>query len=565
MHRRWLLQKTNAEFVSYLASASSINPALAQILINRGIKTPEDVKHFLNDNINDLSDPFELEGMQAACDRLSKARKDGTVVMVHGDYDTDGLTATAIMVQTLRRIGIQTRYFIPNRFRDGYGFNLPSIEVAKRLEAGIILTVDCGIGSAETVRVATEAGIDVIITDHHEHDVNQQTGEPIIPKAFAVINPKLSNPKLSNLAGTGIALKMAQALSVIYPEKVSFKKFFDLAALGTLADSVPLTGENRIIVKEGLTAIESDRRLGIKALKAVSGYTKKSISAGLLSFTLVPRINAAGRIDDAREVVELLIASDEKAALEIAWALNRKNTERQRIQEAVLNESLQMIKERDAGPAIVLAKEGWHEGVVGIVASKIASRFMKPTFIFTITDGIAKGSARSIPQFDIHKGLNECHDLLIAYGGHAQAAGLKLDIAKIGAFEERISSVIAATVDDVTPTLTIDAHVKISDINMNFINELKMLEPFGNGNPEPVLAAKGLRPKYTRVVGKNHLKVKLTSNSTSIDAIGFGMGEMVDLIENSDTVDVAFCASLNEWDGNSYIQLNLKGIRPYSS
>jgi|Deesub1362A_J573_1020465.scaffolds.fasta_scaffold00073_47 single-stranded-DNA-specific exonuclease len=558
MHRKWFVQRTNAEYVSYLSRTASISPPLAQVLINRGIKTPEDVSVFLTQTAETMSDPFGIEGIETALKTIHAARESRTKVLVHGDYDADGLTATAIMVAALRRFGIETHYFIPNRFEHGYGFNTVAVKKAKDIGAGLIITVDCGISSVEATEYARSEGIDVIITDHHEPVLHPETKHPVLPKAVAVINPKLSGSKgVSALSGAGVALKLAQAMF-----QNPCHEFFDLATLGTLADAVPLIGENRVIVKEGLNPIEEGIRTGINALRTVSGLNGRPIKAGLLSFTLVPRINAAGRISDASEVVDLLLTTSEDTAVSIASSLDRKNSERQKIEETVYNEALEKLEQKDYEHAIVLAGEGWHEGVIGIVASRIAEKFYRPTFILSIKNDIAKGSARSIPEFDVYAGLVECRDLLISFGGHTQAAGLKLNTSALDAFEKRISSVVAERVKDFTPSLQIDADISLSEINFRLVREIEMLEPFGPGNSEPVFGSKSLEVIDPRIVGNNHLKMKLRSRSQVMNAIGFDMGELYNIIESTSVVDAAYTATVNEWEGGKSLQLNLKALRP---
>jgi single-stranded-DNA-specific exonuclease len=555
MHRRWLLQKTNNEYVSYLSNASSISPALAQILINRGVKTPEEVSDFMF-KTHSISDPMEIEGILTAVETLEEAAKNGTRVFIQGDYDTDGLTATAILTDALCRLGVKTDYFIPNRFRNGYGFNPPAVEMAGSMGAGIIVTVDCGISSFEATAMAKEKGIGVIITDHHEPVPGR------LPDALAIINPKLSNPGLANLAGAGVAFKLVQALGQRHPDKISFNEYLDLAALGTLADSVSLTGENRAIVKEGMPLIKEGVRPGLRALGEVSGLNGRRQRSDLISFTLIPRINAAGRMSDSQEVVELLLTTDVQKAEQMADSLNRMNTARQKTEEKLLEQAMGKIDPAEPGPAIVVSGEGWHEGVVGIVASRIAERYRRPTFVLSVSDGVAKGSARSIPQFDVYAGLTECSDLLRDFGGHAQAAGLKLDVDNLKTFREKISGVVSSTVSDFTPQLTIEADVSLREVNFKLIQELQMLEPFGCGNPEPVLGTRELQVINPRVVGKNHLKMKLKFRSSVVDAIGFGMGDFIDMVEDSPEIDVAYTATINEWDGRRSVQLKLKGIRP---
>lgn len=563
MHRRWLLKRTNAEYVAYLSRAASISPVLAQILINRGLKTAEEVYAFFSQTVETMSDPFEIGGMDAAVGTIESCRAGGTRVLVHGDYDADGLTATAILVEALRLIGLDVCYYIPDRFQEGYGFNPHAVKKAKEMGVGLIITVDCGIASFEAAGLAKREGIGLIITDHHEPTVEPETGRPVLPDALAVINPKLSSPGLSTLSGAGVALKIAQALAMRHP-RIPALQLMDLAALGTLADSVPLVGENRVIVREGLRLIDEGRRTGIAALKAVSGMESRKTRAGALSYTLVPRINAAGRLSDASEVVDLLLSPSEDSAMPIAEALDRKNSQRQQIEEEVLSEALAHLERRGYGSAAVLAGEGWHEGVIGIVASRIVERLYRPSFVFSIRGDMAKGSARSIPEFDLYAGLTRCSDLLLAFGGHRQAAGLKLKALGLEAFERRINDVVEGQVRDFVPSLRIDAGVGLRDISFRLVKELALLEPYGYGNPEPVLGSRGLEVVAPRVVGNNHLKMRLKSHSRIMDAIGFEMGTLCETIENAPTVDAAYVATVNEWEGGKAIQLNIKALRPGS-
>jgi single-stranded-DNA-specific exonuclease len=563
MNRRWLLKRTNAEYVSYLSRAASISPVLAQILITRGIKTPEGVYAFFSQTSEGMSDPFEMGGVEAAVGIIESCKSRGTKVLVHGDYDADGLTATAIMVEALRRSGLDVRYHIPNRFQEGYGLNPSAVKKARGMGVGLVVTVDCGIASFEAAGLAKKEGVGLIITDHHEPALDPRTGLPKLPEALAVINPKLSSPGLAALSGAGVALKMAQALAS-RNSRIQALEFMDLAALGTLADSVPLVGENRVIVREGIRLIEEGRRTGITALKAVSGMGSREIKAGGLSYTLVPRINAAGRLSDASEVVDLLLSPSEDTAMPIAEALDRKNSERQQIEEEVLSSALALLEKKGYGSAVVLAGEGWHEGVIGIVASRIAEKFYRPSFVFNIRGDTAKGSARSIPEFDVYAGLTECREVLLAFGGHRQAAGLSIRASGLGAFEELINEAVGKKVRDFVPSLRIDADIGLRDISFRLVKELALLEPYGFGNAEPVLGSRGLEVIAPRVVGNNHLKMRLQSRSKVMDAIGFEMGALCETMENSPIVDAAYVATVNEWEGGKSLQLNLKGLRPAS-
>jgi single-stranded-DNA-specific exonuclease len=581
VHRRWLVNRTNPEYIQYLSKTASVSPVLAQVLINRGLKTSGEIHSFLNPHISQLSDPFDIQGMKLAVGRIITASKRGERVLVHGDYDVDGISATAILLKALKILEIDSHYFIPNRIEHGYGFNPLSVKKAKHIGAGLIVTVDCGITSFEAAALSRKEGIDVIITDHHEPvrkptsgARSEELGEKpyhdfLLPDAFVIINPKLTPhaSHLTNLSGAGIAFKLAQALviSVCGHESESvFSDFLDLAALGTMADVVPLTDENRVIVQKGLKLLENGAKPGLQALKQVAGIDRKGLKTGMLLFTIIPRINAAGRIADSNNIINLLLTdSDEEASNISAW-LDRLNSERQQIEEKVYQEALSMIKKKGVSPVIVLAAEGWHRGVVGIVASRIAEEFYRPAFILSLEGDIARGSARSIPPFDICKALTDCKEFLKKFGGHKQAAGLELKSENILSFEGNINKIADETLakNDFVPFLEIDADVEFFDISFNLTNEFEMLEPFGFGNPEPLLGSKGLEVLYPKIVKDNHLKMKLRQKKQSIDAIGFDMASFFDKISVAATVDAVFTPTVNEWEGMRSLQLNLKALRP---
>lgn len=578
VHRKWLVNRTNSEYIEYLSKITSLSPVMAQILINRGIKTPHDIYDFLDPRISNLADPFELTGLKTAVERIKEALKRSEKVLVHGDYDADGLSATATMAYTLKELGLDVSYFIPNRITHGYGFNLAGVEKAKELGAKLIITVDCGITSFETVALSKREGIDVIITDHHEPLTSQQSSvtsykaeagrkEFILPDAVAIINPKLlsSDSRLSTLSGAGVAFKCVQALDIMYNSSCEMSNaLLDLAAIGTIADVIPITGENRIIVKEGLKLIEDGVRPGVRALKKISGIDGREMKSGLLPFTVIPRINAAGRASDASNVVRLLLTDSDEEATDIASWLDGLNSERQRIEEEVYQEALFKLNNKGISSAIVLSSEGWHPGIIGIVASRIADAFYRPTLVISTEGNNAMGSARSIPPFDIYEGLTGCREFLTRFGGHKQAAGFRLNSENIPSLEERINRIVEETLtgSDFIPSLEIDADVNLSHINFNLIKELKLLEPLGFGNPEPLLGSKGLEVHYPKVVGNNHLKMRLRQKSQSLDAIGFDMGVFFDRLEVSTTIDAVFTPFINEWEGGRFLQLNLKAFRP---
>lgn len=588
--KKWLVNRTNPEYVDYLSRAASVSPTFAQVLISRGLKTPGQIDTFLSPDTERLSDPFDLPGMREATERIIHANRQGERVLVHGDYDADGVSATAVLTEGLRRLGLDVQPFIPNRVAHGYGFGTAGVERAKETGAGLIITVDCGITSFEAVTAAKALGIDVIITDHHE-PVRQITGSGVqgpgsgkdsgeddrcsmppdpgprtlapflLPEAVAVINPKLvPDSELSILSGAGVAFHLVRALL-----GNDANDLIDLAAIGTGADVVPLTGDNRIILREGLRLIRAGGRTGMQALKEAAGMKGDSFRTQSLYYMLIPRINAAGRIDDANEVVRLLTTQSEAEAEELALWLNRLNARRQEIEEAVYQDALKMLTAHGAEhDALVLAAEGWHPGVVGIVASRIAEQYCRPTFILTIENGVAKGSARSIPSFDIHLGLSRCGEVLTRFGGHKQAAGLSLPAGEIPRFREMISRVVRESLseEDYAPSLRIDAAVALSGVTISLIDEFSRLEPFGYGNEEPLLASKGLDAAQPRIVGNNHLKMYLRQRGSGIDSIGFAMGDLLSSLEKNSRIDAAFMPAINEWNGGRYLQLNLRAIRP---
>ncbi len=582
MHRRWFVNRTNPEFIRYLSATASISPVLAQILVNRGLKTHAEIGSFLTPEPSTLADPREIPGMHEAVERILLARGTGEKVLVHGDYDVDGLTATAILIKALRAIGIACDYFVPGRLVDGYGFKPSSVSRAKQAGANLVITVDCGITAFDAAVLCRKEGIDLIVTDHHEPALRNlappsipcgarlaegKTSEHfLIPDAVSVINPKLSgnDTPVAHLAGAGIALKLVHAISISHPGGLAAEECFDLAALGTLADIVPLTGENRAIVRQGLRRMNSEVRQGVQALLNAAGVSGKKVNTRLLAFTIAPRMNAAGRIDDANAVVDLLLTDSPDEACEIAVLLEKQNAERQRIGKEVHEEALHILKSKEVSPVIVLGSDRWHQGVIGIVASRIAEQFNRPVILLSVDGTSARGSARSIPVFDITRALASCKDLLNGFGGHKQAAGLELHTDKISALEERINNIARETLsdDDLIPVLRIDAQVELSEITFNLIKELETLEPLGCGNPQPLLGAKGLEVVSPRIVKDNHLKMRLRQRSQMIDAIGFDMAQSFVTLAGDTPIDAVFTPSLNEWEEARYLQLHLKAIRP---
>ena len=561
MNRNWLVSKTNPEFLEYLSKQTSISKVLAQVLVNRGMNNEDLIKEFLDPSLSKIHDPFLMPDMSTAVERIKMAVDRNETVFIHGDYDADGVTATALLVSAFKKIGLKTSYHIPNRMTEGYGLSNKGIQNAKQFGAGLIITVDCGISSGEEVLAATSMGMDVIITDHHEPPEK-------LPAACAIIDPHRTDSQypFRQLAGVGVAFKLVQALiQKEYIQDMSLEDCLDLVALGTVADSVPLVDENRIFVTHGLKAITGEPcRTGIKAIKDVSGMGSEK--PGTLSYTLIPRINAAGRLDDAGVVVELFLTGDEAKAKGIALLLDEHNRKRQRIQREVLQSALDMINPDQIESAIVLSSADWHPGVVGIVASRLVDMFYRPVFLFSIKDSVAKGSARSIPPLHLYEAISESSEHLLNYGGHRQAAGLRLLEENLPAFKQKINAIVSKKLkpEDMIPLLEIDASIKFSDINFDLIRELSLLEPYGESNKPPVFGSKDIQIVNHRIVGNNHLKMQLKQESINMDTIGFNMGKELSSIEESSSIDIVFKPNINEWNGMKSLQCNLKAVRPSS-
>jgi single-stranded-DNA-specific exonuclease len=562
MHRIWRVRRTNREFLSYISKAASVSPVTAQVLVNRGLKDIDSIRKFLHPSLSDLNDPYLLPDMEAAVERIVHAHGRNEKILVHGDYDADGLTATAVILELLEKAGICAGYHIPDRLSEGYGLSEVGIRKAVDMGASLIITVDCGVSSFKQIENARGAGIDVIVTDHHEPPER-------LPDALAVIDPHREDSEypFRSLAGVGVAFKLAQALAhrLSLPGRDEFmSRLLDLVAIGTVADSVPLNGENRILVTFGLKAINDPScRTGIRALREVSGY-EGEVRAGTLSFTLIPRINAAGRLGTAGTVVELLRTEDILEARKAARFLDDQNKMRQKIEGEVLDSATEMIDGEDPGEVIVLHSADWHPGVIGIVASRLVDIYFRPVFLFSVKDKEAKGSARGIPGLHLYEAIAECSDLLAGFGGHRQAAGLRIDVEKIGEFSSRIREIVSRRLgdEDLTPSLEIDAAVQLSQISFGLVREIESLEPFGEANMAPVLGARNIRVLNHSIVGANHLKMRLVQERTHLDTIGFNMGEKMAEIGNAGAVDIAFVPAINEWNGSRTIQLNLKALRP---
>jgi single-stranded-DNA-specific exonuclease len=562
---QWVLAlEPPGELVDEIASNASLPKAVVRILINRKIDTADKVRAFINPRLEDLSDPFILKGMHAAIERITDALKQNEKIMIYGDYDVDGITATALLFLVLNRLGAQVDYYLPNRLTEGYGLSEDGIMEAHSRGVTLIISVDTGITAVEEVEFARAQGIECIITDHHE------TGD-IMPKAVAIVNPKQDECPYdaAELSGVGVAFKLAQGLYAKLGQDITeLERHLDLVALGTSADIVPLLGENRTLTRFGFRQIVRTTKPGIKSLTFVAGLMGKDIGTGQVVFVLAPRINAIGRLGDAKQAIKLLTTRDEQLAAQIARKLDSENRRRKTIDEATLQEALEQIDEvcdLEHDRAIVLASEGWHQGVIGIVASRLVEKFHLPTVLIAIDDGEGKGSARSIPGFHLYEALRKCEDVLIRYGGHKYAAGLTIRPENVEKFRKRMIEVSGQmlTDEDLIPKLFIDAEIEPDQITSEFVDILELFSPFGPMNTRPIFLTRNLEvvgQPYR--VGKNHLKMKVRKGDNAFDVIGFGFGELVrPLSIRAGTVDMAYVIEYNSWNGVDRIQLRVKDIR----
>ena len=558
MQKIWKIIEADSALQLKLSKELGVHPLICQILINRGINNKRDLSGFINGDISHLHDPFKLKDMKKAVERIKKAVNKKENVLILGDYDVDGVTSCAVLKLALKRMGLDAQHYIPHRLNEGYGINESIIKLAKKNKIDLFISVDCGTANFKEVELLNKAKIDTIVIDHHK----PLDGK--VPKAYAVINPKQNdcNYPFKDLAAVGVVFKLIQALT----KKDAFQDL-DLVALGTVADVMDIIGENRLIVKEGLKKINETKNIGLKALIDASSIKNKTIMPGFISFILAPRINASGRMDSAEKSLELFLSEDKESAQSLANDLNNHNRERQRIQEETFNEALSII-ERDINfkdhYVIVLSKEGWHQGVLGIVASKISDRFYRPTIVISLDKNKGKGSARSIDNFHIFDALSDCSGLLETFGGHKYAAGLTIIKNNIKKFHDTINHIAKDTLShtDLFPALNIDAMVPLSTLDTNLVSTIENLEPFGRGNPYPLLCSRNLKVKgKPTIVGRDTIKFWVTDGKLTAQAIGFGQGNMFDLILKAETLDMVYSPSIDTWREPHELQLEIKDIK----
>ncbi len=564
--KAWVLRSPAApERAQELAVQLGISHTYATLLANRGFSSSRDVEDFLEPSMDRLLDAFTMRDMERAAARIWKAIDEREAILVYGDYDVDGITATSLLTAALMKLGGKVSYFIPDRIRDGYGFSVRGVDVAKKRRIRLVITADCGITATQEVKLAKQHGIDVIVTDHHE-----PLG--VLPEADAVLNPKRRDCPYAfkELAGVGVVLKLVQGLAQYRPGSLPpdfVYEHLDLVALGTIADVVPLRGENRIFAKLGLDRICESTKPGIVALKEVAGLRAKRVESGHVAYTLAPRINAAGRLGNAESGVRLLLATEASEAMTIAESLEEDNTMRKKIDESTLEEALEQLQALgpDLPPAIVLWSDRWHPGVLGIVASRLMERYHRPTILIASGPDEGKGSGRSIPGFDVCQALQECRDHLIGFGGHSYAAGLTIRSDRLQAFREQLCGVVAGrlTSDDYVPKLSIDGPLRLEECNEALVQFLDRLSPFGLGNTEPLFVAENIQiAGAPMVVSRNHLKLNVRQNGRELECIGFGMGHLAGPIQSEPgKVCIAFVPTINVWQNRARMQLKLRDVQ----
>jgi single-stranded-DNA-specific exonuclease len=562
---RWrVVPRPEHREVMALATALNLPVPLAGLLVQRGHGSEEVARRFLRPALAELSDPYAMAGMAQAVDAIVAAVRARKRILVHGDYDVDGQCASALLTRVLREAGADVLPFLPHRLRDGYDFGPAGLEAARTTGASLVITCDCGITAYDTVLAARSAGIDVVVTDHH------LPGDQL-PPALAVIDPQQEDDSsgANSLCGTGIAFKLAQALVPALGLPVNLPlHLLDLVALATVADVVPLEGENRILVKHGLRLLHASRWPGIRALLDATGLSGREVRAHHLGFILGPRLNAAGRVADATDGLKLLLCDDPKEAAALAQRLESLNVERQALDQRILDEALEQVErtgdpERDAG--FVLAGEGWHPGVVGIVASRVVERYGRPTFLIAFDGEIGKGSGRSISRFNLHSALLACGDLLERYGGHHMAAGLTIRRGRLDEFRDRFAGVARQTLgpDDLGPEQRVDLEVGLPEVTRELERLCRYLEPCGQGNPSPVFGVRGVRFVSRSIVGNGHLKGALDDGRGRVWAIGFQWADRVPWLGEG-LVDAAFRIECDEWNGLSSLQARLCALTPHT-
>jgi len=565
--KAWRLNEVSESAVRAVAGQTGVPGPVAEALVRRGLTEGPALDRFLNPRLRTLSDPFELPGMAEAVDRIWAALERDEPVGIFGDYDVDGITSAVLLVEVLSALGSRATPYIPNRTEEGYGLTAAGLEQClARTKPRLLITVDCGTNAAEAVDTAVAGGVDVVVTDHHEPSSEKRAAP------CALVNPKLGDdPDARQLAGVGVAFKLCHALvkagrakGNAAAERIDLREYLDLVAVGTISDIVPLRGENRILARHGLARLGDTRRCGLRALMDVAGV-QKPVTAYHVGFGIGPRLNAAGRMSDAGAALELLLTTHVERAQKLSMALDAANRERQATETRILNEAVSLI-DRDFDPArhfaVTVGEHGWHRGVIGIVASRLVSRYRRPVAVIALEeDGVGHGSCRGIEAFSLIQALEQCAELLERFGGHELAAGLEVQESKLEALRERLNAVASESLAgrDLREIERIDAWVPLAEADERLYDAVELLRPFGKDNPTPVWASHDVQVLGTpRVVGSNHLKLTFGAQGMRMDAIGFGMGRR----EIPDgPIDVAFQLQKNTFRGVESLEMKLRDFR----
>ena len=562
LQKNWLLKEFDKTRVVEISKEFNISPLASIILYNRGIKESSEIQKFLHCDLENLHDPYLLKDMDKAVCRIKDALEKKEKITIYGDYDVDGITSIAILYKHLTSMGFEVDYYIPDRIQEGYGVNREALDKIKENGTGVVITVDTGITAVEETEYAKSIGMDIIITDHHEC-------KETIPEAFAAIDPKRKDCKypFKNLAGVGVAFKLIQALDENSSVETLMSKYADLVCLGTVADISPLVDENRIIVTKGLEKFKNTENIGLKALLDVSITNNKAITTSSIGYIIAPRINASGRLGCASRSVEMFLTQDKDKAYELANNLCEENVIRQQTEQRMFAEALEYIEKNPQikdDQVLVIPHENWHHGIVGIVSSKITEKFYRPSILFAIDGDEAKGSGRSVSGFNLFEALENSSDILEKFGGHELAAGLSIKTENIEKFRSAINSQKLGKIDEqsLIPTVSVDAVIKPSYITMETVDEINRLQPFGVDNPSPVFAVRNIKiHKISTMSEGKHLRMTLLKDNKFFDAVGFGMGEYFNHLQEGDFVEVAFGLDINDYKGFKNVQLILKDIK----
>jgi len=566
MQKRWTILQADQEKVTSLQQALKIHPAICKILVQRNVETYVQAKSFYRPQLTDLHDPWLMKDMGKAVDRIIAAIEAREKILIYGDYDVDGTTSVACMYQFLLKLHSDLDFYIPHRYREGYGISKAGIDFASNHGFSLIISLDCGIKSIELIAYAKDLGIDFIVCDHHLPDAE-------LPPAVAILNPKqidCSYP-YKELCGCGVGFKLITAITkkLNLTEQTPFESI-DLVATAIAADIVPMTGENRVLAYYGLKKANENPNNGIKALSHLSGVTKK-LHINNLVFMIAPRVNAAGRMDDARKAVLMFVSGSYEQALEYAEMLHSDNSERKEADSNITDEALALIKGDELlvnSKSTVVFRPHWHKGVVGIVASRLIEHFYRPTVVLTQSGDYAAGSARSVPGFNLYEAIHACKEHLIGYGGHFAAAGMTIELDKIEAFRNKFEEVVSTTIHPelLLPEILIDTEIKFKDVTWSFYNIISQMEPFGPENLRPHFLVKTVFDTgYSRVLKEQHLRFVLRQDNLTLTGIGFGMAEKLPLLQMKKPVDIVFKIDENEWNGQRSLQLRMIDIRPGES